>query len=87
MAKTLTISLGDHWNQFISSQLTDGRYASSSEVVRDALRLLEEKEANSKLESLRSALIEGENSGDGGKLDIALLKEQAKQAVGKFHAD
>ena len=47
--KTQTLSLGDYWNGFIANQLDEGRYSSASEVVRDALRLLEETEANSKL--------------------------------------
>ena len=82
MAKTLTLSLGDHWNQFISAQLDNGRYASSSEVVRDALRLLEEKEANTKLEALRRALIEGEESGEPVRLDMDSIRKQAMQEAG-----
>ncbi len=62
-AKTQTLSLGGYWNNFIESHVGQGRYASASELVRDGLRLLEEKEADSKLEALRAALIEGEESG------------------------
>ena len=76
--KTQTLSLGDYWNGFISNQLESGRYSSASEVVRDALRLLEETEANSKLQALRQALIEGEESGDAGELDINAIIKQAK---------
>ena len=39
-AKTQTLSLGERWNAFIASQIEGGGYASASEVVRDALRLL-----------------------------------------------
>jgi len=81
-AKTQTLSLGEHWNHFIDSKVKQGRYASASELVRDALRLIEEREANSKLESLRSALIEGENSGDAGRLDIEAIKLEAKKEMG-----
>jgi antitoxin ParD1/3/4 len=50
--------------------------------MRDSLRLLEEKEANSKLQSLRNALIEGEESGDAGELSIELIRQEAKKEVG-----
>jgi len=59
MARTQTVSLGDYWNEFIDAMLENGRYASASEIMRESLRLLEEKEANSKLAELRQALIEG----------------------------
>ena len=81
-AKTQTLSLGEHWNKFISSQLATGRYASASEVVREALRLMEEKEAHSKLEALRAALIEGEASGDAGPLDMEQIKREARKEAG-----
>jgi len=81
-AKTQTLSLGRHWNRFIESKLSQGRYASASEMVRDGLRLIEEREANSKLEALRAALIEGEESGDAGLLDMESIKKEAKNEEG-----
>ncbi|MBN1820704.1 MAG: type II toxin-antitoxin system ParD family antitoxin [Prolixibacteraceae bacterium] len=60
MGKNTSISLGDHFEDFISTSIASGRYSSVSEVVRTALRLLESEE--SKLKELRNALIEGENS-------------------------
>ncbi len=80
--KTQTLSLGTRWNSFIAAQISEGRYASASEIVRDALRLLEEKEANSKLEALRSALVAGEESGDAGVLDMNAIKQNAKRELG-----
>jgi antitoxin ParD1/3/4 len=61
MAKNTSISLGEHFDNFISHQLESGRYGSASEVVRAGLRLLEDNE--SKLNTLRRMLMEGEQSG------------------------
>jgi antitoxin ParD1/3/4 len=77
MAKNTSISLGDHFEGFIDQQVESGRYNSASEVVRASLRLLEEREQ--RLETLRHALIEGENSGDAGKLDMNEIKMKASR--------
>jgi antitoxin ParD1/3/4 len=82
MARTQTITLGDHWNDFVVTLVASGRYASASEVIRDSLRLLQEQEAASKLEALRQALIEGENSGSAGPLDMEAIKRRARQNAG-----
>ncbi len=60
MGKNTSISLGSHYEDFIKSSITSGKYSSASEVVRSALRILESEEK--KLKELRNALIEGENS-------------------------
>jgi antitoxin ParD1/3/4 len=60
MGKNTSISLGSHFENFIASEVNSGKYNSASEVVRSALRLLESEER--KLNELRTALIEGENS-------------------------
>jgi antitoxin ParD1/3/4 len=75
MARTQTVTLGEHWNDFVTSLVESGRYTSISEVLRDSLRLLEEKEAASRLE----ALIDGENSGPAGPLDMDAIKRRARR--------
>ncbi len=61
MAKNTSILLGDYFNNFINKQIKSGKYASISEVVRTALRLLEYEET--KNEELIKALKKGEKSG------------------------
>lgn len=61
MAKNTSMTLGNHFDAFISGQVRSGRFGSASEVVRAALRLLENTEM--KLETLRQMLNEGEQSG------------------------
>lgn len=60
MSKNTSITLGEHFDTFITNQLNSGRFSSASEVVRAGLRLLEEEEA--KLVALRKMLHEGESS-------------------------
>lgn len=80
MARNTSISLGDHFSDFIATQVEQGRYGSASDVVRAGLRLLEEQEA--KLATLRLALIEGEQSGVSQAIDADafLAKMHAKHS-------
>jgi len=61
MGKNTSISLGDHFENFIQKEISTGRYGSASDVVRTALRLLETEEK--KIQALRAAIEEGEKSG------------------------
>ena len=60
MSKNTSISLGNYFDQFISSQVSVGRYKNVSEVIRAGLRLLENEE--SKIIALRNAIQEGMDS-------------------------
>ncbi len=59
--KNTSISLGDYFDQFVSSQVSVGRYKNVSEVIRAGLRLLEDED--SKVIALRKAIQEGIDSG------------------------
>ena len=62
---TTSLSLGEHWEVFIKNEIASGRYGSASEVVRDALRAMEERK--SKLQALRIHLSEGASQARQGK--------------------
>ena len=61
MPKNTSVTLGDRFDGFIAQQISEGRYASASEVIRAGLRMLEDHEQ--KLATLRRLLEEGEQSG------------------------
>ena len=50
----MNVSLGERWEGFVANIVEQGRYGSASEVVREGLRLVEEREA--KLVALRETL-------------------------------
>ena len=50
----MNVSLGERWENFVATAVEEGRYGSASEVVREGLRLVEEREA--KLASLRQTI-------------------------------
>ena len=58
--KNTSISLGNYFDQFVSSQVSAGRYKNVSEVVRAGLRLLEDEE--SKVIALKAAIQKGLDS-------------------------
>ena len=63
MASTSKVILDEHSSDFVARQVASGKYQATSDVVRKGLELLEDEEA--KLQALRAALIEGEQSGPG----------------------
>jgi len=73
MAKNTSITLGVHFDEFISERVKNGRYGSASEVVRAGFRLLETNET--KLEALRAMLAEGEKSGFADYSYEKMIKE------------
>ncbi len=78
MGRVTSFSLGEHFSAFVESQVKEGRYDTASDVMRAALRLLEEREA--KLAALRSALIAGEESGPATPFDFeAFIARKRKQ--------
>ncbi len=62
---TTSLSLGGHWEVYIKNEVASGRYGSASEVVRDALRAMEERK--SKLNALRRYLAQGAEQARAGE--------------------
>jgi antitoxin ParD1/3/4 len=81
MARNTSISLGDHFADFIDAQVQTGRYGSASDVMRAGLRLLEEHEA--KVKALQDALVAGEESGQPQPFESKVfLKRMRAKHVG-----
>lgn len=68
MSTTTSFALSDHFRDFARRKVAEGRYESTSEVVRAGLRLLEAEEK--KLEALRKAIQEGIDSGPPEPFDF-----------------
>lgn len=71
MSRNTSIALNDQLAAYIDAEVSSGRYASASEVVRAGLRLLQEREAQ--LAALRTALERGEQSGPAETVTAAVL--------------
>jgi antitoxin ParD1/3/4 len=68
VAKNTSVALGDHYSKFAAQKIREGRYSSTSEVIRAGLRLLETEEY--KIEALRAAIQEGLDSGIATDFDV-----------------
>jgi len=67
MNKNTSISLGNHFDEFVQNGISKGRFKNVSEVIRAGLRLLEEEE--SKVQLLKNAIKEGIDSGIASDFD------------------
>jgi antitoxin ParD1/3/4 len=76
----MNVSLTEELANFVKAKVSGGRYTSSSEVVREALRLMEklEQQEAEKLRFLQQAWQQGIDSGDAGEVDFSALKQEAR---------
>ena len=81
MMRNTSVSLGEHFAEFVDRQIVEGRYGSASEVVRAGLRLLEEHEL--RVQALRSALIQGEQSGPSEPVDFDEFLKRKRTKIQK----
>ncbi|MBX9679266.1 MAG: type II toxin-antitoxin system ParD family antitoxin [Gemmataceae bacterium] len=65
---TRNVHLTDHFDQFVESSVGSGRFSNASEVVREALRLMEDRDLKNKakIDALRQAAKEGFDELDAG---------------------
>lgn len=80
MARNTSISLGDHFADFIDAQVDSGRYGSASDVVRAGLRLLETHETQ--VRALQEALKAGEASGAPTPFDSEAFLKRMRATYG-----
>ncbi len=76
MPRTTSVTIGSQLDDFVGKLIESGRYGSTSEVVRSALRLLERQE--SQVTALRNAIEAGERSGESN-LSLRDIANQVKQ--------
>lgn len=80
MGRNTSISLGNYFENFVDSRVSEGRFKNASEVIRAGLRLLEEEEA--KIVTLKNAINEGIESGIAKDFDpkkhLASLKAKKR---------
>jgi len=79
--KNTSISLGNYFDQFVSSQVSAGRYKNVSEVIRAGLRLLEDEE--SKTIALKVAIQKGLDSPRVENFDFKENLKNLKEAKRK----
>lgn len=80
---TLNINLTPQLEAMVRDKVASGLYSSASEVVREALRLMQEQDQLRalKLESLRRDIQEGLESGSAGALEIEAIKARARSRL------
>jgi antitoxin ParD1/3/4 len=79
MGRNTSVILGEHFDEFIKSEIDSGRYKSASELIRSGLRLLEiEKQ---KILAINEALIVGELSGEAIEFDNEKFKRKMRKKL------
>ena len=79
----MNISLNPHFEELIKNKVESGLYNSASEVIREALRLLEERDQvrELRLEELRLEIQKGIDSGESTSLDIEAIKARGRKRL------
>src|ERR1019366_9265546 len=86
---TRNVNLTEHFDRFIESGITSGRFSNASEVVREGLRLLEqrEQEDKAKIEWLRAAAKEGFDQLDRGDYVTLNSEEDLDAFLDQIHEE
>ena len=80
----MNVSLSPAFEAYIQKQLDEGTYNNASEIIREALRLKMQQDEiyQTRLESLRTAIIQGEESGDATLFNMQDIVQDAKKDAG-----
>lgn len=79
VSKNTSVTLGQHLNDFVASQIQLGEYANTSEAVRAGLRLLEERAT--RLQQLRQEVQKGLDSGIAEDYSMSALIDELDNEV------
>ena len=79
MARKTSVILGEHFDDFIKSEIDSGRFKSASEIIRSGLRLLEDEKH--KIRLINEALIVGEMSGEAFTFDNEKFKRKMRKKL------
>lgn len=79
----MNISLNPHFEELVKSKVESGLYNSASEVMREALRLLEERDQlrELRLEELKREIQKGIDSGESTPLDMEAIKARGRKRL------
>jgi antitoxin ParD1/3/4 len=77
----MNVSLTPELEQYVQEKVSSGLYYSASEVIREGLRLLKEREQfqQTRLQELRQEIQVGLDSGEATGLDMSAIKAKARQ--------
>lgn len=79
----MNVNLSPTFEKYIQQLLEAGIYNNASEVIRESLRLKMQQDSihQAKLEAFRTAIIQGENSGEACSFDMQEIMQEVKQEV------
>jgi len=79
----MNVSLTPQLEALVKRKVESGLYGSASEVMREALRLLDEHDRlrQMRLEELRAAIHKGVDSGEPTPLDVAAIKARGRERL------
>lgn len=79
------VRLGEHYEHFVEQLVASGRYSTVSEVMRDSLRLLEdkEKERELRMHTLVAEIQKGIDSGDAGLFNSDDIKRRGRKILAR----
>lgn len=78
----MNVSLPQPWEEFVASQVSSGEFGNASEVVREALRLLRQRQEDRALEEMRAAFASVDShagEGEPAQQDRALIQRLIRQ--------